>query len=53
MKINKISDKVSLNVQAQSCGNDCKVKVWAGKKSSETKGCWYNYTYTAKGWGGW
>lgn len=33
LKINKINKKVfETNVQGQACDNDCKVKVWSGKK---------------------
>lgn len=34
MKVTKITRKTTLssNVEAQGCKDDCKVKVWAGKK---------------------
>mgnify|MGYP006910906416 FL=1 len=51
LKINKISKKVlATNVHGQACGNDCKVKVWAGKREADRSqaGCWYTYQYTAR-----
>ena len=51
LKINKISKKVlATNVHGQACGNDCKVKVWAGKREADGSqaGCWYTYQYTAR-----
>lgn len=50
-KISKISKKTLVsNVEAQGCGNDCKVKVWSGKKAADgwEAGCWYTYQYTGR-----
>lgn len=51
MKLKKIANKAfECNVAGQGCGNDCKVKVWSGKKEADgwEAGCWYTYQYTSK-----
>ncbi len=51
MKLSKIEKKdLVSNVAAQSCKNDCQVKVWSGKKEADgyANGCWYTYQYTAR-----
>ncbi|MEK3770355.1 hypothetical protein MKY14_17520 [Paenibacillus sp. FSL R5-0887] len=52
MKVTKITRKTTLssNVEAQGCKDDCKVKVWAGKKEADgsAAGCWSTYQYTPR-----
>ncbi|ENK1245044.1 TPA: hypothetical protein PTV74_002992 [Clostridium botulinum] len=52
LKVKKITKTISVqsNVQAQGCKDDCKVKVWSGKKEADgwQAGCWSTYQYTPR-----